>query len=88
MLDLTIINAAKKEGKISERALVGLRTLKTCDNWKKVIPLGLINYKTTLTNYQGILVVLDNRVYFMSKEIYEAIKKDLKWDVTKTIRVE
>jgi hypothetical protein len=88
MLDAKIITDATREKKISERILVGLRTLATCNNWKKVNPLGLIDHKTALVNYQGMLVELDKRAYFMRKETVEALKKELKWKVTQVIRVE
>ena len=88
MLELTILTDIKNKGRITSRSLVGLRTLTTCDNWKKVLPLGLIDYKTTLTHYQGMLVELDNRAYFVRKETLEAISRETKWKITKVIRVE
>ena len=88
MLDAKIIAEATKQGKISERILVGLRTLTTCDNWKKVNPIGSISHKTTLVSYQGMLVELDKRAYFMRKETIEALKKELKWKDARALRVE
>jgi len=92
MLDAKILDDAKTEGRISERLLIGLRILTNCDNWKKVNPIGAINHKTSLSRYQGMLVELDSRVYFMRQETLEAIKqelmKDAKWKSPKQLTIE
>jgi hypothetical protein len=88
MIDTKIITEAINNGKISERMLRGLRTLTTCNNWAKVIPLGIIDHSTTLTNYKGILVELDSHVYFLRQETVDAINDTLKWKVTKVIKIE
>ncbi|MDR2734384.1 MAG: hypothetical protein LBC99_07060 [Spirochaetota bacterium] len=88
MLDDKIISEAVNSGKISVRLLKGLRTLTTCNNWAKVIPLGIIDYATTITNYKGMLVELDKHVYFLRQETADALREPLKWKVTKVIKVE
>jgi hypothetical protein len=88
MLDVVILTDAKTKGKITARALVGLKTLTTCGNWKKITPLGLIDYRTTLTHYQGMLVELDNHAYFVRKETMTALSREIRWKVTQTIKVE
>ena len=92
MLDAKIIADATDDGRISERILIGLRVLTTCDNWKKVNPIGAINHKTSLSKYQGMLVELDKRVYFMRQETLDAIKKELskesKWKAPKQLTIE
>lgn len=87
MLNIEVIQEVLSKGTISERKLKGLPLLKTCDNWKKVTPLGLIDHRTLLTNYQGILVELDQRAYFVRRETMLALKGEIKWKVTRQIQV-
>jgi hypothetical protein len=88
MLDNEILQDALKRGAISERKLKTLSVLKTCDNWKKVVPIGLIDHRTVLTTYQGVLVELDKRVYFVRKETMIALKGQITWRVTRQIRID
>jgi len=88
MLDDNIISHAMTKGKISERELIGLRLLTTCNNWKKVNPIGIIDHKTVLTVYKGMLVELDKHAYFVRQEVVDAIKKSVKWNVTRVIKIE
>ncbi len=88
MLDTEILQDALKRGAISERKLKTLSILKTCDNWKKVTPIGLIDHRTVLTAYQGMLVELDKRAYFVRRETLAALKNEIKWNVTRMIRIE
>ena len=87
MLDTAIINSAKNTGSITERELVGIKTLTNCGNWKRVIPIGLVDHTTRLVNYQGMLAELDSRVYFVRKETMAALDKDIKWKVTRIIKI-
>ncbi len=88
MLDTEIIQDALKHGSISERKLKTLSILKTCDNWKKVTPIGLIDHRTVLTSYQGILVELDKRAYFVRRETMLALKGEIRWNITRQIRID
>ena len=88
MVEDEILAAAKTKGVFSERKLTVLPLLKNCDNWKKVVPIGLIRHKTQIATYDGCLVELDGHAYFVRAETQAALKKEIAWGAIKTIRIE
>ena len=56
-----------KNGSLPEARLTLLPILKTCDDWKKVLPLGLVDYRTLLAAYEGALVELDGKLYIFAQ---------------------
>lgn len=62
--------------------------LRTCSNWLKVKPLGLIKYETTLMKWDGILVEYSDQLYYVENSTYQNIAKDLKWKIKDNIEVE
>jgi hypothetical protein len=69
----TILQDATQNGQIRELYLKRIPVLKTCDNWRKVEPIGWVDHRTNLAYYKGGLVRLKGRVYFISDQTIDAL---------------
>ena len=87
MQDKEWITQILSKGKLPEKRLTLLPVLKTCDNWKKVLPLGLVDHHTRLVSYEGALVELDGRLYFVRRQTIAALRKARKWDFPRVISI-
>ena len=79
MLDDEILSVARKSGTISERQLTILPLLKNCDNWTRVKPVGRLRHRTLLAAYDGFLVELGGRAWFVRRETVAALGSALDW---------
>lgn len=77
-----------KNGSLPEARLTLLPILKTCDDWKKVLPLGLVDYRTLLAAYEGALVELDGKLYFVRRQTISALKDVRKWNFPRVVKIE
>jgi hypothetical protein len=68
-----ILQDAVQDGQIRELHLKKIPVLKTCDNWKKVEPIGWVDHRTNLAYYKGGLVKLKGRLYFVSDKTIDAL---------------
>lgn len=82
-----LIAFIEKKGVIPVRKLKALPVLRTCNNWNKVIPLGLINYRTPLTSFEGALMLYNDELYFVKKQTLQALQKVKKFKFGKVIKV-
>ena len=87
MLNNEILAFVLKRYTIPESALKKVPSLKNCDNWKLVHPLGLVDHKTKMAYYRGALVELDGKLYFISKEMIAVLHQDRKWQFPRVIQV-
>jgi hypothetical protein len=69
----TILNDAVQDGKIRELYLKKIPVLRTCNDWKKVQPIGWIDHRTGLAYYKGGLVRLTGKLYFVSDKTITAL---------------
>ncbi len=76
-----------KKKSISEEKLKMLPVIKTCDNWKKVLPLGLVSHSTGLSTYKGGVIEYGNKIYFMRKETMIALQKELKFNFPAILKI-
>ena len=75
------------ENTIKESYLKRIPSLKTCDNWKKVEEVGLIDHKTRLVYYKGGIVKLGNNFYYVTSERIQATGYYRTWNFTKKLKV-
>jgi hypothetical protein len=61
--------------------------LTDCPFWDRAVFLGRISYRTRVAYYDGGLVRYDDRVYYVNRSQIEALRKYLRWNLRKTIRV-
>jgi hypothetical protein len=69
----SILQDVVQDGSIRELYLKRIPVLITCDNWKKVEPIGWVDHKTNLAYYKGGLVKLKGRIYFVSDKTIDAL---------------
>lgn len=77
-----------KKGTLPVKRLTLLPVLKTCDNWDKVLLLGLVDHHTNLASYEGALVELDGRLYFVRRQTIAALKDARKWNFPRVVKIE
>ncbi len=87
MLNKEILTFVLKNGAIPESSLKKTPSLKNCDNWKKVLPIGLVDHVTKLAAYRGGLVELDGKLYFLGKETIAVLHHDRNWQFPRVIQV-
>ncbi len=83
----SILKDAVKDGKIRELYLKKIPVLKTCNNWKKVEPVGWIDYKMKLSYYRGGLVRLMGKLYFVPENTIAALAEFFELKFKKRIEV-
>ncbi len=83
----SILEKVVQEGEIRELYLKKIPVLKTCDDWKKVEPIGWIEHKTNLAYYKGVLVKLKGRMYFVSDKTIDALSEYISFKFKNKIRV-
>lgn len=87
MADKEWISFIIKKSAIPEKRLTLLPVLRTCDNWKKVLPLGLVDHVTSLAVYRGALVELNGKLYFVRKETLAALQGEINWQFPRLVEV-
>ena len=83
----TILSDTVKDGKIRELHLGRIPVLKTCGNWKKVIPIGWIDHKMPNSHYKGGLVKFNGKIYFVKETTFEAINQFVRFRFPQLIEV-
>ncbi len=76
-----------KGGVIRELYLRKLPVLKTVDNWKKVEPVGWIDYQMKHSYYKGGLVKLNGKLYFVQEKTIKALQEFMEWNFPVKIKV-
>ena len=88
MMDFNKFNVdVIKNNEIKEVHLKRMPALKTCDNWKEVQEVGLIDHKTRLMHYKGAIVKLKNNYYFVASERIDAVGVYRGWNFSTTLKV-
>jgi hypothetical protein len=82
-----VLRDAVKDNSIRELHLKKVPSLKTCDDWKKVAEVGLIDHKTKYAHYKGGLVKLGERLYFVDEKILDVIAPFRQWNFKNKIKV-
>ena len=83
----SILANAANDGTIRELHLSKIPVLKTTDNWNKVKVIGWVDHKLKHSHYKGVLVKLNDKLYFVKESTMEALKGYIKWKVSKKISV-
>jgi hypothetical protein len=79
-------NTVTKEG-IRASSLRRIPQLKVCPFWDRAVFLGRITHRVRVANYDGGLVNYDGRIYFVNRSQIEALRRFVRWDLRKTIKV-
>ncbi len=74
-------------GTIRELFLKRIPVLKTCDDWKRVEPVGWVEHKTNLVFYKGAIVKLRGNMYFVSDKTFDALSEFINFRFNKRIQV-
>ncbi len=83
----SILDDAVQNGQIRELYLKRVPVLKTCDNWKKVEPVGWVDHRTSLAYYKGGLVKLKGKLYFVSDKTIDALAEFINFKFKSRIEV-
>ena len=79
-------NAVSKET-INASNLRRIPHLTDCPFWDRAVFLGRISYRMRVANYDGGLVRYDGRIYYVNWSQIESLRKYVRWNLRKTIRV-
>lgn len=82
-----ILRDAVQGNAIKELHLRKVPTLKTADDWNKVIEVGMVDHKTKYAHYKGGLVKYGDRLFFVSEERLEAVAQYRKWNFKSKIKI-
>lgn len=82
-----VLKDAVKDNCIKELHLTKVPSLKTCEDWKKVTEVGLVDHKTKYAHYKGGLVKYGERLYYVTEQRLEALSPYRSWNFKKTIKV-
>lgn len=82
-----VLRDAVKDNSIKELYLTRIPSLKTCEDWRKVKEVGLVDHKTKYAHYKGGLVKYGEKIYYVTEERIEAIAPYRSWNFKKKIKV-
>ncbi|MCW7470031.1 MULTISPECIES: hypothetical protein [Leptospira] len=82
-----ILRDAVKENSIKELYLRKVPSLKTCEDWNKVVEVGTVDHKTKYAYYKGGLVKYGERLFFVTQERLDAVSPFRKWDFKNKIKI-
>ena len=82
-----ILSDSVRHGKIKELHLGKIPVLKTCDNWKEVEPIGWVDHEMRLTYYKGGLVMLGEKIFFVTERTINALAPYIKLKFPKRIEI-
>ena len=82
-----ILSDSVEDGKIREVHLSKIPTLKTCENWDRVKPLGLVNHRTKHAHYKGGLILYNEKIYYISDQKIDSLSQWIKWKFPMTLEV-
>lgn len=82
-----ILKDAVQDGTIRELYLKKVPVLRTCDNWRKVEPVGWVDYRMNLSYYKGGLVKLMGKLYFVHERTFDALSEYIEFKFKKHIQV-
>ncbi|HOJ63936.1 MAG TPA: hypothetical protein PLE45_05900 [Spirochaetota bacterium] len=75
------------DNKIKANHLKHIPKLKTCDRWQDVIFLGRVNYTFKHSHYDGGLVKLNGKIYYINSKQIQALSGFAKWNTANIITV-
>ena len=78
---------AVNDNKIKATHLKHLPQLKTCDAWSQVTFLGRVSFKFKYSNYEGGLVKLNGKLYYINQKQIQAVSTFVKWNTAHYIEV-
>lgn len=82
-----ILSDSVEDGKIRELHLSKIPTLKSCENWDKVVPIGLVNHRTKHAYYKGALIRYNTKIYYISDQKIDSLSQWINWKFPTTLKV-
>lgn len=82
-----LLKDSVKEGRIRELYLKKIPTLKTCNNWRDVKPIGWIDHKMQYSHYKGGLVKLNGKIFFVTDKTISALSPYMEFKFPQLIEV-
>lgn len=82
-----ILRNSVVDNKIKAEHLRHIPKLKTCDRWHDVIFLGRVNHKFKHSHYDGGLVKLNGKIYYINAKQIQSIVSFTKWNTSNIINV-
>ncbi len=76
-----------KDGVIRELHLRKLPVLRTVDNWRKVELIGWVDYQMKHAYYNGGLVKVNGKLYFVQDKTIKALQEYMDWKFPLKIKV-
>ncbi|HOV13620.1 MAG TPA: hypothetical protein PK771_05000 [Spirochaetota bacterium] len=82
-----VLRNAVNDNRIKSSHLKHLPQLKTCDNWGQATFLGRVSFKFQYSNYEGGLVKLNGKLYYINQKQIQAVSTFVKWNTAHYIEV-
>ncbi len=82
-----LLRNAVTDGQVREKVLKKIPVLRNCENWRHVKPIGRVDHAMKFSHYKGMLVKLNEKIYFVSDNTINALKEFISWHVKKNIDV-
>jgi hypothetical protein len=82
-----ILRNCISDNKIKASHLQHIPQLKTCDNWSDAKFIGRVLHKFKYTVYDGGLVKLSGRIYYINSKQIQAVTTFIRWDTSNLIKV-
>jgi hypothetical protein len=82
-----LLRHSVKGNSIAASLLKKIPHMKSCPYWDRAQFLGRLSYRVKFANYNGGLVLYDNRIYYVSLSQIEALHRFVKWDLSKSVTV-
>lgn len=82
-----VLRNAVADNKIRATHLKHIPQLKTCDTWDQVTFLGRVNFKFKYSNYDGGLIKLNGKIYYINQKQIQAVSSLIRWNTSNYIDV-
>jgi hypothetical protein len=82
-----LLRHSVKGNSIRASLLKKIPHLKSCPYWDRAEFIGRLSHRVRFANYNGGLVLYDNRIYYVNLSQIEALRRYVKWDLRKSVSV-
>ncbi|HPO50232.1 MAG TPA: hypothetical protein PLO89_07920 [Spirochaetota bacterium] len=82
-----VLRNAVADNKIKASHLKHLPQLKTCDSWSQAVFLGRVSFKFKYSEYEGGLIKLNGKLYYINQKQIQAVSSFVKWNTSRYIDV-
>lgn len=72
-----LLRDSVKDGAIKKTHLKKIPVLKNCTDWRDIEVLGSVDYKAKTVHYDGVMVHLHDKLYFVNRKTFNAVQEFL-----------